>query len=189
MSLGTFFRDYVYIPLGGNRKYQLRNIFIVWALTGLWHGASWNFVIWGLYYFVFLVFEKYVLVRLKHKPPAPVMHIYTLLAVIFGWVFFYYTNIMDGFALFGKLFGGGSLTTPEVTLTLQNNMFFLIIALVACLPATRLLRKWEERISARSKRAKSAVFVLKYALVLTLLLLSTIQLVGNSFNPFIYYRF
>jgi len=189
MSLGTFFRDYVYIPLGGNRKHQLRNLLIVWGLTGLWHGASWNFVLWGLYYFVFLVFEKYALARMKRKPPAAVMHIYTLLVVIFGWVFFYYPNIADAFRLFGRLFGGGSLSSPEVTLTLQNNVFFLVIALVACLPVTKFLSRLAERASARGKGAENAVFVLKYALVLALLLLSTIQLVGNSFNPFIYYRF
>ncbi|MCL1952519.1 MAG: MBOAT family protein [Oscillospiraceae bacterium] len=189
MSLGTFFRDYVYIPLGGNRKHQFRNILVVWALTGLWHGASWNFVLWGLYYFLFLIFEKYVLKRMKRKPPAAVMHLYTLLVVVLGWVFFYYTNIADAFALFGKLFGGATATTPEVTLALQNNMFFLALALVACLPVTRLLKQWAERVSARSKAAGRAVLALQYALVLALLLLSTIQLAGNSFNPFIYYRF
>ena len=189
MSLGTFFRDYVYIPLGGNRKHQLRNLLIVWTLTGLWHGASWNFVLWGLYYFVFLIFEKYVLARMKHKPPAAVMHIYTLLVVVFGWVFFYYPNVADAFALFGRMFGSGGFTSPEVTLTLQSNVFFLLLALAACLPMTKLLRRWAERAAAKSKGAEHAVFVLKHVLVLALLLLSTIQLVGNSFNPFIYYRF
>ena len=189
MSLGTFFRDYVYIPLGGNRKHQLRNLLIVWGLTGLWHGASWNFVLWGLYYCVFLIFEKYVLARMKRKPPAAVMHVYTLLVVVLGWVFFYYTNIADAFALFGKLFGGAAATTPEVTLALRNNVFFFALALVACLPVTRLLKQWAERVSARGKGAERAVFVLQYALVFALLLLSTIQLAGNSFNPFIYYRF
>ncbi|MCL2300730.1 MAG: MBOAT family protein [Firmicutes bacterium] len=191
MSLGTFFRDYLYIPLGGNRHMQLRNLLIVWGLTGLWHGASWNFIIWGLYYFLFIAFEKYVLARLKRKPPAAIMHVYTLLAVLLGWVFFYYTNIMDGFALFAKLFGKASagLTTPDVTLALQNNVFFLVAALVACMPVTKLLKKWAERLAARGKGASRAVFALQYALVFALLLLSTIQLAGNSFNPFIYYRF
>jgi alginate O-acetyltransferase complex protein AlgI len=189
MSLGTFFRDYVYIPLGGNRKHQFRNILVVWALTGLWHGASWNFVLWGLYYFLFLVFEKYVLARLKRKPPAALMHLYTLLVVVLGWVFFYYTNIADAFALFGKLFGGAAATTPEFTLALRNNMFFFALALVACLPVTRLLKQWAQRVSAQGKGAERAVFALQYALVFALLLLSTIQLAGNSFNPFIYYRF
>jgi len=191
MSLGTFFRDYVYIPLGGNRRMQLRNLLIVWGLTGLWHGASWNFLVWGLYYFLFIVFEKYVLSRLKRKLPSAIMHAYTLLVVVLGWVFFYYTNITDAFALFGKLFGraAAGLTTPEVTLTLQNNVFLLAVCLIACMPVTRLLKKWAESLAARSKGAARAVFVLRYALVLALLLLSTIQLAGNSFNPFIYYRF
>jgi len=191
MSLGTFFRDYVYIPLGGNRRMQLRNLLIVWALTGLWHGASWNFVVWGLYYFLFIVFEKYILSKLKRKPPNAIMRVYTLLVVLLGWVFFYFTNITDAFALFAKLFGGAAagLTTPEVTLALQNNVFLLVVSFVACLPVTRLLKKWAERLAAQGKGAARAVFVLRYALVLALLFLSTIQLAGNSFNPFIYYRF
>ncbi|MCL2105715.1 MAG: MBOAT family protein [Oscillospiraceae bacterium] len=191
MSLGSFFRDYVYIPLGGNRRHPLRNLLLVWALTGLWHGASWNFVVWGLYYFVFIAFEKHVLARLKRKPPAALMHIYTLLAVVFGWVLFYYTNIAEAFGLFGKLFGitAVSAVTPEAALTLQNNVFFLILALIACLPVTKLLRLLEYRLSMRGKWESRGVFALKYALVLLLLLLSTAQLAGNSFNPFIYFRF
>ena len=191
MSLGTFFRDYVYIPLGGNRGHQLRNLLIVWALTGLWHGASWNFLIWGLYYFLFIAFEKYILPKMKRKPPAVVMHIYLLLVVALGWAFFYYTNIFDAFALFAKLFGGAAagLTSPEVTLALQNNAFFLVAAAAACLPVIRLLKWAEHWVSARGTWQARAVFAVKYAAILALVFFSTAQLVGNSFNPFIYFRF
>ena len=93
ISLSTFFRDYVYIPLGGNRRHQLRNMFIVWALTGLWHGASWNFVLWGLYYFVFLAIEKLFLGKFLEKLPAVVGHAYALFIIVVGWVFFYFDDV------------------------------------------------------------------------------------------------
>ena len=93
ISLSTFFRDYVYIPLGGNRRHQLRNMFIVWALTGLWHGASWNFVLWGLYYFVFLAIEKLFLGKFLEKLPAVVGHAYALFIIVGGWVFFYFDDV------------------------------------------------------------------------------------------------
>ena len=134
MSLSSFFRDYVYIPLGGNRRSALRtvfNTFVVWALTGLWHGASWNFVLWGLYWFVFLMIERLVLGRaLKRLRVLP--HLYLLLVVFLGWVLCRFTDIRLGWTVARGLFGlnGNALFDNVVQLSVQNNLFLLLAALI-----------------------------------------------------------
>ncbi|MDR0531555.1 MAG: MBOAT family protein [Oscillospiraceae bacterium] len=189
MSLGSFFRDYVYIPLGGNRSHQVRNLFIVWALTGLWHGASWNFVLWGLYYFAFLVLEKFVLRNFLAKLPRVASHLYLLLVVVVGWVFFYYENLRQAFALLGRMFGvhANGLASPDLLLALKANVFFLLLAALACAPVLPWLK---QRLQAvRGGPARAALFAAQCAVLAALLAVSTIQLAGGNFNPFIYYRF
>lgn len=191
MSLGTFFRDYVYIPLGGNRRSPLRNVFnlfVVWALTGLWHGASWNFVLWGLYYFVFLLIERLFLRRVLDRLPGVFSHIYLIFAVFAGWILFHFTNVGLGFTVFTGLFGGnGNALYDFVSVTLlKNNMFLLAVSVVACTP---LVRNVGRAIYDRSGGSK-LMRILRYAVVpVALLLLSTASLVGDSYNPFIYFQF
>jgi len=136
ISLGSFFRDYVYIPLGGNRRHQLRNMLIVWALTGLWHGASWNFVLWGLYFFIFLALEKYVYGKLLKKLPAIINIVLTFFIVVLGWVLFYFTDLSDVFRMYSNLFGTGGtpLIDTESRLLLINNLFLIIMCIVGATP-------------------------------------------------------
>ena len=129
MSLSGFFRDYVYIPLGGNRRFQVRNMFVVWLLTGFWHGASWNFVLWGLYYFVMLFLEKYAYGKVLEKLPKTLRHIYSIFIVIIGWVFFYFEDMSSIVKMLGTMFGitDFELYSPTDITTLTNNIFLFVI--------------------------------------------------------------
>lgn len=188
MSLGSFFRDYVYIPLGGNKKHVIRNLFIVWSLTGLWHGASWNFVVWGIYYFVLLFIEKQFLLKFFEKIPAIFSCIYLWLAVIVGWVFFYHTDINQALRYIGVMFGknAASLNSPEISIIFLNNLPFLIISCIACTPLAMLMNNKINELSGGSglfeKLAKPAINI-------CILLLCILFLVGQSYNPFLYFRF
>ncbi len=204
ISLSSFFRDYVYIPLGGNRvslPRQIFNLFAVWALTGLWHGASWNFVLWGLYYFVFLVIEKF-LIRMKKQPTGlwriP-RTVYTLVVVLFGWMLFYYTDLSRlGVAVKGIFtLNGNRFWDMAAQTQLMGNLFFLIVACVACTPIIPAIGRWFEgrRESLTTKpNGLAAVAVTVYDAVCALLpvalvCLSVLALVGDSYNPFLYFQF
>ena len=199
MSLGTFFRDYVYIPLGGNRKGRARaflNLFIVWALTGLWHGASWNFVLWGLYYFVLLMLDRLFWQKLLDKLPKAVSailsHITLPLAVLFGWVLFKFTSLPLAAAVVRGMFcgNGNAFTSFTVTAEIKSHMYLLIFCAAAATPVfSYLARRWE-RAGEASTLAQKSYSVAAYGVApVLLLLLSTACLVGNSFNPFLYFRF
>ena len=189
MSLSGFFRDYVYIPLGGNRCGPARrifNLFVVWALTGLWHGASWNFVLWGLYYFVFLVLEKSFLQKPLEKLPV-LSNLYLLLVVFWGWILFHFTDVRLGWTVFAGLFGAnGNAASDFVTRTLlENKLFLLSASVLACTP---IARKLGERLERRFPGERFALF--RYCVIpVLLLLLSTCALVGESYNPFLYFQF
>ena len=190
ISLSSFFRDYLYIPLGGNRVKPARhllNLFIVWALTGLWHGASWNFVLWGLYYFVFLVLEKSFLLRWLEKSRV-LSHVYCLLAALFGWILFHFTDIRLGWTVFADLFGAyGNPLSDFVTRTLLGNKIFLLLAsALACTPLVSSLGK---RLDLRFGEAKAWRILRDCLVPVALLLLSTCMLVGESYNPFLYFQF
>ncbi|MDR1954155.1 MAG: MBOAT family protein [Clostridiales Family XIII bacterium] len=191
ISLSSFFRDYVYIPLGGSRKGRIRNLLIVWALTGLWHGASWNFVLWGLWYFVFIALEKPVLNRVLKAAPRPLRHLYLMLVVMLGWVWFYFTDMGEMVAFLGRLFGVGAAGFIDMGLRLEvtNNVFFIFVALLACFPVVRVLKQHCARFARRSAKAEHVIFLLRCAVTGALLLAGTVLLVGNSYNPFIYFRF
>lgn len=191
ISLGSFFRDYVYIPLGGNRKHRIRNLLVVWSLTGLWHGASWNFILWGLYYFVLLFIEKAFLLKVFEKIPAVFSRIYLWMAVLVGWVFFYHTDLSQALQFLGIMFGAqaASLSSPEVSIHFWNNALFFAIALIGCTPAARWLYR---RIKAYLGTGMEAVVLerfIKPVFNLIILILSIIFLVGQSYNPFLYFRF
>lgn len=198
ISLSSFFRDYVYIPLGGNRVSRPRhifNLFAVWFLTGLWHGASWNFVLWGLYYFLFLVFEKFVL-RLKKNPHGlwrVLRTAVTLVIVLFGWMIFYYTDLSLLLTAIKGIFclNGNSFWHLTVETKLLNNLFFLAVSILACTPIVPAVgRFFEGRRTAGTVPALVAAYdAVTAVLPVGLLFLSLLALVGDSFNPFLYFQF
>ena len=190
MSLSAFFRDYVYIPLGGNRRGTTRtilNLAIVWSLTGLWHGASWNFVLWGVYYFVLLVLERFVLGGALRRTPAILRHILTLLLVTVGWVIFYYTDFGAMTEHLKALVGlGGGLTDPKLLSVLKQYTVLPLIMAICCLP----LQSWLKRLFSRGDKGVSTLGeVLGAAALTAVFLLSILFLMGQTYNPFIYFRF
>ena len=194
MSLGTFFRDYVYIPLGGSRCSLPRivlNTFVVWALTGLWHGASWNFVLWGLWFFVFLILERFLLKKFLDRAPV-ISNLYLLFVVLLGWVIFRFTDTRLGLAVAKSLFGlnGNALTSFASETLLKNNIFLLLVCFVASTPLPRMLKEKAERLYYEHESITVVWNVVFYSIIpVILLLLSTASLVGDSYNPFIYFQF
>ncbi len=193
ISLSTFFRDYVYIPLGGNRRRRWLNLLITWALTGLWHGASWNFLLWGLYFFVLLAMEKPLLSREK-KLPKVLRHLVTMLLVVIGWTIFYFTDFgrlgQALLAMFGR--AGGGLLNGQVRIMLVNNLPLLAICILGASPLPRNLGNLFGMLCAgREKDGWRQKFyvALCFAYCVALLALSTVSLVGSGFSAFLYYRF
>lgn len=184
ISLSSWFRDYVYIPLGGNRvpvRRHILNLLIVWSLTGLWHGASWNFVLWGSYFGVMLIIEKYLIGDKLAKLPLWARHLYTMLIVIISWVFFSITDIGEAISYLGIMFGIGSAGFADsATLYLLRSGFVLIA--VSILGSTELTIREHRRIS-RGFRWNPTIWAL------LVLLISVSYLVFGSFNPFLYFRF
>ena len=184
ISLGSFFRDYVYIPLGGSRRGKGRrilNLLIVWALTGLWHGAAWNFVIWGLYWFVLLVIDK-DLSKLWAKVPRFLRWLFTLVAAVVGWVIFYYTDMAALGAHLSAMFGGGLPWMDEGALSsLRQYALFLPLASVAAMPIVPRLKQAVQKHPGLG--CLGTVFAVAVGLV------SLLFLVQQSYNPFIYFRF
>lgn len=190
ISLSTFFRDYVYIPLGGNRRRQTFNLFIVWGLTGLWHGASWNFIIWGLYYFLLLLLEKKILFRVLERLPGFVGYIYTIFTVMIGWVFFYFTDLASVGKMLRIMFGfsGKAAFGLQGEYLLLSNLPFLLVAIVAATPVMAMLLK-NTRDRALHMKLNPAFTAAVLFRNLLLLLICTATLVGSSYNPFLYFRF
>ena len=188
MSLSSWFRDYVYIPLGGNRKgllKQIRNIFVVWFLTGFWHGASWNFIIWGLYFGVILVIEKMFLKKLIDRTKV-LKYIYTSIIVVISFLIFSTDNTKDIFVSLGNMFmiNDIPLTSSSTIYYLKNNLVLLIISIIG---ATPLMKCLVEKL--RLSKFKKVVECLEIVIVISLLILTTAFLVDASFNPFLYFRF
>ncbi|WP_141499634.1 MBOAT family O-acyltransferase [Paenibacillus luteus] len=178
ISLSTWFRDYVYIPLGGNRKgpwKQLRNIMIVWLLTGIWHGASWNFLLWGLYFGVILVFEKWLGLRWLERMPASVRHLYALLLILIGWVFFAFDELPAMGAYFAAMFGANSLWNQESLYLLYTNAILIALLVVASMP--------------KRKKDYGLWPAVQLGWHAALFLMSVAYLVDATFNPFLYFRF
>jgi alginate O-acetyltransferase complex protein AlgI len=134
--LSSFFRDYLYIPLGGNRNFQLRNLFIVWFLTGFWHGASWNFIIWGLFYGFFFTLEKIFLNKILEKIPAFLSHIYLVIIMLTAWVFFYFEDLNYGINYIKTMIGLSEniIINTEFVIHFQNNIIFLILGILLSTP-------------------------------------------------------
>ena len=191
ISLSSFFRDYVYIPLGGSRCETwkiVRNMAVVWFLTGMWHGASWNYILWGVYYLAFLLLERFVI---KDRIPKGLNHVYALLVIFFGWVIFKFENMKElGLVLLG-LFGIGSsgFTGLEAGTVFMNNLFFLIIAVIAVTPLGKKLRRILFELGKTSKPIFWFFNITEMLTPVLLLLLSVLALIGDSYNPFLYFQF
>lgn len=193
ISLSSFFRDYVYIPLGGNRRHQMLNLFVVWSLTGLWHGASWNFVLWGLYFFVLLVIEKSNRERLE-RIPGVIRHIVTLFLIALGWTLFYCTDLGRLGHTLGCMFGlyGAGFSSYTTKVTLVNNIPLLILGIVASSSLPRTVGNIFKSLCMRKNSAMTAKYTYVVAvgvLDLLLLFLCVASLVGSSYNAFLYFRF
>ena len=189
MSLGSWFRDYVYIPMGGNRVAPARrylNILVVWMLTGLWHGADWNFVLWGLFFAVFLILEKGFLLKPLQRLPV-LSHLYTLLLVAVSFVIFDSAGLSEAAAHLGRMFGAGGvpLATGETLYYLGSYAVTFIIAVIG---ATPYPTRWMNRLSEGPKTGRVLAVAAPVALM-ALLAVVTAYLVDGSFNPFLYFRF
>ncbi|HCY78746.1 MAG TPA: transcriptional regulator [Clostridiales bacterium] len=187
ITLSTWFKEYLYIPLGGNRRglaRQALNLLIVWSLTGFWHGAGWNFVMWGLYYFVILFIEKLFLLKALDKLPKFFRHVYALLLIIIGWVIFASDDVSVLLPYLGSMFGANGAIGGMDVYTLLTKAVLLIIC---CIASTELPKKLF--LSAAGAMNEKAAFTLKSVLTIALLALSMILLIGDSYNPFLYFRF
>lgn len=187
ITLSTWFKEYLYIPLGGNRrglKRQALNLLIVWALTGLWHGAGWNFLMWGLYYFVILFIEKLFLLRWLDKVPKFVRHIYALVLIVIGWVIFACDDVSVLLPYLGSLFGAnGAIGGMDVYYLATRAVLFVIL----CAASTHFPKA--VCTLAGEKLGEKSAFTLRAVFLLALLALSFAFLIGDSYNPFLYFRF
>ncbi|MCD8160982.1 MAG: MBOAT family protein [Clostridiales bacterium] len=194
VSLSSFFRDYLYIPLGGSRCKRSRIIFntlVVWVCTGFWHGASWNYMLWGLFYFAMLCLEKFVFPNFTQRMPRVAAHLYVLLVVNFGWMLFRCENLSWlGIELKGLLgLNGNGFVNYETLTTLKANFIFLLAAALACTP---LVKRLGERLTdwcQRSLRLATVYQTVLAVIPVALTVVATACLVGDSYNPFLYFRF
>lgn len=188
ISLSSWFKDYVYIPLGGSRCSRIlniRNILIVWALTGLWHGSNWNFVIWGLYFGLILILEKFVLNKFLTKKSNFFKHVYTLFLIIIGWLIFAFDDI-DMLSKFSKImFGlnGNPLINNTFLYYFKNYFIILLVATIFSTPVMNVIKK------KISKKNELLIFIITLLVITTLFILSIASLVSDTYNPFLYFRF
>lgn len=185
ISLGTWFREYVYIPLGGNRKglyRQIINIAVVWFLTGLWHGASWNFILWGLYFGVLLMIEKLFMLKVLKKVPAIISHIYSIIIILFGWVLFYFENLNEMGIFLARMFGSdGFMMSGDISVKIIS---YIPLLIVSAITSTPIISKLYHKI-----KSKPILYVIDNAGCVLALLLCTAALVSSDYNPFLYYKF
>ncbi len=190
ISLGTWFREYVYIPLGGNRNGTaalIRNTMIVWLLTGFWHGANWNFMLWGVYYGILLLLEKLVFGNALRKLPSALQHVYCMFVVMVGWYLFSYNEITGGTGYLAAMFGGGGRVLDHGTVyQLYSNAVLLIILIIG---STHLPARIGAAVLERVKHSNFLSVVLRGGFMIMVFLLSVAYLVSASFNPFLYFRF
>ena len=186
ISLGTWFRDYVYFPLGGSRvKHKSRlifNLFVVWFLTGVWHGANWTFILWGLMYFLLLTIEK-MTGFYKGDRFKILKHIYTLLFVILGWVLFRTDNVTDAFTYIGAMFGSTGIGLDDTALyLLRENIVYFVFAILISTPIIRI-------VYYKYFRNNKVISVFVAIVLLVLFLISIVYIVKGTYNPFIYFNF
>lgn len=191
ISLGSFFRDYVYIPMGGNRRHQALNILVVWFLTGMWHGASWNFIIWGLYFGLIVMIEKYTLLRVIGKIPSALLHVYSLLLVITGWGIFYFDDFRKMTTFFQAYFGQSTHATDfTVESALTDHFWLWIVAIVLSMPVRDAVANGLQKMMGSDSHVYPVIInTSRILLSVVILILSTALLVGATNNAFIYTRF
>ena len=190
MTLSSWFRDYVYIPLGGNRVSTLkhiRNIFIVWILTGLWHGASWNFIIWGLYFGIILIIEKYFLNKVLEKLPKVIRIIYTLFIVMISFIIFSSDNLSSAFTVIKGLFSFNSLSLYN-SFILYYIRSYLVILIIGIILSTSLIKNVIFKLRNK-KFLNNIINIIQVIVILLILLIVTSMLIDSSYNPFLYFRF
>lgn len=194
ISLSTWFRDYIYIPLGGNRCKKSRwlfNLFIVWFVTGMWHGASWNFIIWGLYYYCFLLIEKLFLNKYMHKIPSAIQHLYAIFIVLIGWVIFRVEDVSQIVQVL-KIMFSNHITTTSLQMTemyLWKYGIYIVLAIILSAPIYNYTnRKIFNSLNKEGTRLGIALGT-KYILLLMLFFVTVLFLVNSTYNPFIYFRF
>lgn len=190
ITLGTWFREYIYIPLGGNRngvKKQVINLFIVWFLTGFWHGAGWNFILWGVYYFILLMLEKLFLLKWMERWPKLLRHIYTLFFVVIGWVIFACTDLNVMCSVLKAMFGLGEGIAGGMSeyYMISYGVLFIIAAILATSVPMRIVR----RLFLKLNLNNNVKLIIKNCLCVFVLIVSIAFLVGDSYNPFLYFRF
>lgn len=184
ISLSSFFRDYVYIPLGGNRYRHVRNILVVWLLTGLWHGSSWNFILWGLFYGLLLLAEKKLFGERLQKLPAPLCYIYTMFFVILGWALFYFTDINALWVFIKSAFGvGAALYDLTAVSTFCTNLWLIIACVIASTPIPSVIYNFI------CKKSRVFALVSQPLLIIAGMGVCFVLLVGQTYNPFLYFRF
>lgn len=186
ITLSSWFRDYIYIPLGGNRRglaIQIRNILIVWFLTGAWHGASWNFILWGVYFGVILILEKLFLLKVLEKLPNIIRHIYAIVIILVSWAIFAFEDLAKVGEYIKAMFINSNLWDNEALYYLQNYWVLILIGAICSIP---LWKKLKEKIDSKNSKGLEFITSLGYVAIL---ILSTASLVTNSFNPFLYFRF
>ena len=193
ISLSTWFRDYLYIPLGGNRVSTwgiYRNILIVWTVTGFWHGASWTFMAWGFYYGLIIAIEKLGLEKLIRSTWRPIQHLYVIVIVMIGWVFFRADNFSYSVKYLNIMFGGGTNHLDQGSiLYVVDNWFVLLLGIIFSMPVYPWLSKKIQDVAARSRLILLSKGVLSSCMYLLLLVIVTMYLVNSTYNPFIYFRF
>lgn len=189
ISLGSFFRDYVYIPMGGNRRHQLLNVAVVWFLTGLWHGASWNYILWGLYFGVLISLEKLFFGKVLDKLPAVFSHIYMLIVIIFGWLLFYFED-MGAMGQCLKVMFGAAPAADDITVSLLKGSCFVIAAgIIFSCPVYGYVVKKAEAAAEKAAAARVIFQIIGMILLLGVLTVSSLLLVKQTYNPFLYFRY
>ena len=188
ISLSSWFRDYVYIPLGGNRVSKIRhicNLLIVWLLTGLWHGAAWNFVAWGLYYGVILIIEKYILSSVLEKLPGFIRHIYSIVLVVIGWVLFFSSSFGQAAGYIGRMFGFGvnGIVDWESLYLLTTNLVLWLILIIGSTPLV------DVRYRYMLRNRKGNTTIINGIVYVLMFILCVAYLVTETYNPFLYFRF
>jgi len=186
ITLSSWFKDYIYIPLGGNRKgfaKQIRNILIVWFLTGAWHGASWNFILWGVYFGVILILEKLFILKLLEKLPKIIRHLYSIVLILVGWAIFAFEDLSKVINYIKAMFTNNIIYNSEALYYFNNYIFIIVIGIICSIP---LWKKLKEKIDSKNSKTLEFVTTLGYVAIL---ILSTASLVTDSFNPFLYFRF
>ena len=188
MSLSSWFRDYIYIPLGGNRcslLKHIRNIFVVWFLTGFWHGASWNFIIWGIYFFIFLIIEKFILNKYLEITKV-LKYIYTLIIIIISFMIFNTESIHEIFNNLKNMFyiNDIPLINKETIYYIRSYLVLFIISIISSTPLLKIII-----IKLNNTKIKKVINILEPFIIIILIILTTAYLIDDSFNPFLYFRF